>query len=270
MFLFAAIFSIHAHGDLDKRISVISEEIKKTPDSALLYYKRSQLYYQHNEFKKSIDDLKKSDRLGFDNNEQYFLYARNYFKLNKFNLSLKHVRKFLKIQPNHLKGLQLVGKIYFAKSEFEKSARAFEKVIANSRKTLPENYIEASEAWYALRTETGIQKSKQMLIKGIMDLGDNIVIYQTLISNAIDQEEYIFAIEYQKKVIEFSPRKERAYLKLSEIHLLDKNYLEAELSLNNAKKHYLKLPLRIKNSKFMREFYSELEHIDKRLKNTNY
>jgi tetratricopeptide (TPR) repeat protein len=264
------VICVHAHGDLDKRINLVSEEIKKTPDSAFLYYKRSQLYYQHSEFKKSLNDLKKSDKLGFDNDEKYFLYAKNYFKLNKYNLSLKHVRKILQNQPNHVKALQLVGKIYYAKRKFEKSAIAFENVIVNANKTLPENYIDASNSWYALKTETGILRAQQLLLKGIMKLGDNVVLYQTLISNAIDQKDYSFAIEYQKKVIEFSPRKERAYLKLAELQILKKDYLEAKLSLRNARNNYLKLPQRIKESNFMREFYSNIELTETRLKTINY
>ena len=74
------------------------------------------------------------------------------------------------------------------------------------------------------------------------------------------------AIEYQKKVIDFSPRKERGYLKLAELEILNKNFLAAEISLKNAKIHYKKLPDRIKKTKFMREFYSELEQKDDSLK----
>jgi len=43
----------------------------------------------------------------------------------------------------------------------------------------------------------------------------------------------------------------------------------SELSLKKAKEHYKKLPNRVKNTKFMREFYSELELKDQLLKNEN-
>jgi hypothetical protein len=50
------------------------------------------------------------------------------------------------------------------------------------------------------------------------------------------------------------------------LQILNKNYLEAGLSLKNAKSQYEKLPDRIKKNKFMREFYSELEQKDDSLK----
>jgi len=269
-FLFASVVAVHAHGDLDERILLVTGEIKKSPDSAFLYFKRANLHYQHNDFKRSLKDLKKSNRLGYENNEQYFLFAKNYFKLKKYNLSLKHVRKILKDQSYNVNALKLIGKINYDKRKFEKAAIAFEKVIAFSEETFPENYIDASKAWYALKNDKGIFRAKTMLFEGIEKLGDNIVLYQKLISIAVDQEDYALAIEYQKRVIDFSPRKERAYLKLAELQILNKNYLEAGLSLKNAKSQYEKLTYRIKNTKFMREFFSELELKEAKLKKENF
>lgn len=269
LFLFASVVAVHAHGDLHERILKVTEEITEYPDSAFLYLKRGKLYYEHNNFKMSLKDLKRSNKLGYDNNEKYFLFAKNYFKLKKYNLSLKHVRKILKEQPNNVIALKLIGKINYDKSKFEKSAITFEKVIAYSKETFPENYIDASKAWYSLKNDKGTLRAKTMLFEGIEKLGDNIVLYQKLISIAVDQEDYALAIEYQKRVIDFSPRKERAYLRLANLQILKKNYLEAELSLKNAKRYYEKLPERIKVTEFMKEFYSELEQKEELLKKEN-
>ena len=144
----------------------------------------------------------------------------------------------------------------------------FEKVIAYSKVTFPENYLDASLAWYSLNTAEGIKRAKSLLNEGIDKLGNNIVLYQRLIFIAVLQEDYALAIEYQKRVIDFSPRKERAYLKLAELQILKKAYLDAELSLKNAKDHYEKLPYRIKNLKNMQEFYSELELKNQLLKSS--
>ena len=50
--------SSFAHGDLDERILEVTEEIKASQDSAYLYFKRGKLYFQHEEYEKSIADLK--------------------------------------------------------------------------------------------------------------------------------------------------------------------------------------------------------------------
>ncbi len=191
--------SLSAHGDLHERILKVSEEIKANPDSAFLYFKRGKLYHHHNDFENSLKDLKRSKKLGLRNNEQSFLFAKNYYNLEKYRSSLHFSNKILKVQPMNVNALKLVGKIYFKRNKFKKSAAAFEKVIVYSKETFPENYLDASKAWYALRTENGIERAQSLLIEGIDELGNNIVLYNKLIANKVDQREYSSAINFSKK-----------------------------------------------------------------------
>jgi tetratricopeptide (TPR) repeat protein len=140
-------------------------------------------------------------------------------------------------------------------------------VIVYSKETFPENYLDASKAWYALRTENGIERAQSLLIEGIEELGNNIVLYNKLIANYVDLGDYSSAINFQKKVVDFSHRKERGYLKLANLQMLQKNYTEAVKSIELAKKYYSDLPNRIKHTKFMKQFYSELEQKEEKLKN---
>ena len=109
-------YNLNAHGDLHERILKISEEIKVNPDSAILYFKRGKLFYQHNNFKNSLKDLNKSADLGYFNLEQDFLFAKNYYKLKKYRSSLHFTAKILKVQPNNVNAYKLVGKVYFKRS----------------------------------------------------------------------------------------------------------------------------------------------------------
>tara|TARA_R110002111_G_scaffold111950_1_gene171696 strand:+ start:312 stop:1172 length:861 start_codon:yes stop_codon:yes gene_type:complete len=267
VFMFCCCFDASAHGDLLKRILSLTEEIKVHSDSANLYFKRGKLYYQHNDFNNSLEDFKSSQKLGFNSNEQYFFLAKNHSKLNHFNTSKRYIDKILKVQPNNVNAFKLLGQINFKKRKFKKSAWAYEKVIMFSKKTFPENYLDASKAWYALRTENGTERAQSLLIKGIKEMGDNIVLYHKLILINVDLGDYSSAIKFQKKVIDFSPRKERSYLKLANLQFLQENYTEAIKSLAIAKKYYSDLPSRIKNTKFMKEFYSELELKENMFKN---
>ncbi len=260
-------FIATAHGDLHERILNVTEEIKAEPDSAFLYFKRGKLFHQHNNFTNSIRDLKSSRKLGYKSNEQNFLFAKNYYGINRFRSSKKFIDKILNLQPYNVNALKLLGKIYFSKKKFEKSALTFEKVIVHSSETFPENYLDASKAWYALRIENGIERAQSLLRDGIEELGNNIVLYNKLISYNVDLGDYSSAIKLQKKVIDFSHRKERSYLKLANLQILQKNYFEAVKSIEIAKECYNSLPYRIKGTKFMKDFYSELELKEAMLKN---
>ncbi|NRB58954.1 MAG: hypothetical protein HRU50_03315 [Winogradskyella sp.] len=250
--------NLNAHGDLHERILRATEEIAIHPDSASLYIKRGKLYYQHQKYENSLFDFQTSQKLGLDNDVVNFYLAKNHFQLSNFELSKKIMLRMLKSNNEDINYQKLLAQVYKKLGNYKKSAKAFEKVILHSNKVLPENFIDASNAWFLTKTKKGIERSQNILIQGIEKLGNVIVLYDLLVSNAIEIKDYSTALKYQEKTIDISHRKERAYLKLADIYIKQKTYKNALLAISEAEFHYKKLPHRIRNTKFMREFYSEL------------
>lgn len=250
---------INAHGDLHKRILNVTEEIKKHPDSANLYFKRGKLYYQHNNYKSSLKDFKSSKTLGLESIEQNFYIAKSHYHLENFSSCKRIIKKILKKESGNSPALKLLADVYYKKGKYKKAANLYDEVLINSKTTFPEDYIYASKAWYATNTNYGYERSQAVLIEGIEALGDIIVLYNKLISNYIDMQDFDFAVKFQTKVVEISNRKERAYLKLANLQIKQGKYKEAELSIVKAEESYNRLPHRLRNAKFMREFYSELQ-----------
>jgi predicted Zn-dependent protease len=257
-FLFYGV-SIYAHGDLHKRILKVTEEISISPDSAFLYFKRGKLNYQHSNYISSLKDLKNSKKLGLNSIELKFLIARNYYHLKKFNDCKKSIKEILKEKPGEINSLKLLAALYFKKEKFKKSAQLYDEVIKNSQITYPEHYLYASKAWYASNTRYGIKRSQSVLKEGIEKIGDIVLLYNELISNYLDLQDFDSAEKYQEKVIDISNRKERAYLRLANIQIQQEKFKAAELSILKAEESYIKLPYRLRNAIFMREFYSELQ-----------
>lgn len=255
-----------AHGDLHERIVKVTEEIKMNPENSFLYLKRGKLYFHHHDFTKSLKDLKTSQKLGLKSSEQYYLLAKNYIKLGRLKNSEKFINKILRNEPCNVNTLKLQGEVYFKRKKFKMSAIAFQKVIKYSKESFPQNYINASNSWLALDTVENWKHAQSVLLEGIQDLGNNIVLYNKLISINVDKEDYSAAIKYQKEVIEFSSRKERGYLKLAGLQILQKNYGEASKSLSLAKEHFSRLPNRIKGTTFMKDFYNKLESKERFIK----
>lgn len=250
---------LNAHGDLHKRIQEVTEEIHKNPDSANLYFKRGKLYYQHSNYTNSLKDFKSSSKLGLESVEQDFYIAKSNYHLENFSKSIRTIKRMLKEDSGNVGALKLLADIYFKKSKYEKAANLYDRAILNSEATFPEDYIYASKAWYAIDTEYGHKRSQSILIEGIEKLGDIIVLYNELISNYIDMQDLDSAVKFQNKVIKISNRKERAYLELANIQIQQEKFEEAKISIDKAEDSYKKLPHRIRNAKFMREFYSELK-----------
>jgi len=261
------IIPIFPHGDLDKRIIEITKEIKVAPDSAYLYLKRGKLFLQHEDFNKSIKDLKKSKSLGYQTIEQKLLFAKAYKNLGEYEMSIAFCKDILSKNPKNVRAIKLKAQIYFSQSNFYKSALAFENVIRYSNQSLPENYVEASQAWESLNTEEGFKRATSIIYKGINKLGPLMSLYSKLIDLAIKQKHYDSAIETQLQIIKLSPRKETAYYKLSDLYLLNnipKNALE---SLNLAKAHFDKLPTRLQNTSFMKELIKNIKFKETQLQN---
>lgn len=244
---------------MHKRILKVTEEIKKNPDSANLYFKRGKLYYQHSNYTNSLKDFYASKTLGFNNFEQDLLVAKSNYHLNKFRESKIIIKNILRDRPENVDALRLLADIYFKKKKFKKSAKLYQSVIQYSKKTRPEHYLYASKAWFATNSKSGFEFSQQILIEGIEKLGDVIVLYDKLVSNYVDIKDFDSALRFQSKVIEISNRKERAYLKLANIQIQQEKFKEAEISIEKSEASYKKLPHRIRNTKFMKEFYSELQ-----------
>lgn len=268
-FIIGVVSSVFAHGDLDERILLTTNEIKKDPDSAFLYFKRGKLFFQHNEYKKSLKDLKKSKSLHFEDGEQTLLFARNYFRLEKYKKTLHYADEILEKDAKNVLAIKIKAQALLKLRKYEKSALAFEDVINFTNKTFPENYIDASESWDELNTDYGNEKAMAIVEKGIGQLGELISLYDRLIELSLKQKNYKRAVDYQLHVLTLFPRKERAYYKLCELYILDENYEKASESLKLAKQHFDKLPLRIQNTSFMKELLEGIQSKENLLNQPN-
>ena len=250
---------LYAHGDLHERIAKATAEINSYPDSAYLYLKRGKLHYQHESYKLSLKDLKKSRALKFSSTEQKLLFAKNYYQLKAYRKSHRYLNKILKIEPQHVQALNVKAKVFYDKGKFKEAALTHEFVIQSAYETYPENYINAAKAWRYSKEEDGIQKAYDVLNEGITTLGDIVSIYEEVIVLALDQLELDKAIDAQQQILNFSSRKETAYYRLAEIYMLDHNVDKAKMYLSLARSAYDDLPLRIKNTPAMKALIANID-----------
>lgn len=261
VFLCVSIFyslCVFSHGDLEERILAVTEEIKTSPDSPYLYFKRGKLYFQHQEFKKSLKDFNQSKLLGYNCSEQDLLFARNYFRLNNFEKTLFHTNYILDTDKKNVRALKLKAKTLMNLDRFQESALTFELVVDYADESFPENYIDASLSWEALNTSHGLNRASKIIETGIEKLGNLISLFDRLIDISVDQKDYKKAIEIQFKMLNIVSRKERAYYKLTELYLIDNNPNMAIETVNLAKEHFYRLPLRIQNTSFMKKLLADI------------
>jgi len=255
--LFSANF-ILAHGELDKRIKDVSAEIKANPDSAFLYLKRGELYYQHEEYKKSIRDFKKCSRLDYKDSRLLFGFAKSYKRLGKFTTSLNYVNNILANNAENVKALRLKGQLLFKLKKYSEAALNFEKVVEFATKTFPENYLEISQAWEKSSDKNALQKATDSIKKGILDLGELYVFYTRLIQLYLNFEDYDSVLVYQTKILENSLRKERASYSRALTYLKLGNTIAARSDLEMSLSAIDQLPERTKNNKAMKDLKTDV------------
>lgn len=257
------------HGDLHERILKISKEIKKNPDSANLYFKRSKLYFQHEDYKKSLKDLIKSSSLGFNTIEQQLHFSRTYLKLKDYKVSIEYAQKILEKKANHVMAIKLIAENLYQLGDFEAAAMAYEEVINYSKDKLPENYVDTSVAWESLSNRKGYLNAEKIIKKGIKDLGNIISLYNRLRELALNQADYSKAISVQNEIIELVPRKEFSYYKLYELHQLNNDETSALHSLTQSKICINKLPQRSQNTSFIKELKKNIKKAEEQLSQRN-
>lgn len=200
-----------AHGDLHERIIEVTDEIKITPDSAFLYFKRGKLFFEHKDFDKAIDDIDMANDLGFEDLQCDLILAKSYKGILNYRDALTYLDKVNTKSPNNVIALKERASIYFDQQKFEESALNYEKVIDHVIKRTPQNYLSAYKAWREVNSYYGDQKATEILDKGIDDLGELFSLLHEHQKFCIAKNDYKSALAIQEKLIQTSDRKEMAY-----------------------------------------------------------
>jgi tetratricopeptide (TPR) repeat protein len=233
---------LYAHGDLDIRISDASIAIEQNPDSAFLYLNRAELHYQHEEYQLASIDFHQCYQLNYTDVRVHLGLSKALLKLRQYEESIQYVDKILATDSKHVVALRLKGDILFEINQFETAAQHYELVIQYADKTFTENYLEAAHAWQNSNAENKLELSVQILQKGIENLGDLMVFYQTITELYEKHSNLDLAIQYQTKVIELSNRKEFSYVKRAQLYQLKGDIIAAKNDLMAAKSAIKQLP----------------------------
>ena len=243
-----------AHGDLHERILFLSNQIDLYPDSLFLYYKRGQVYNQHLEFSKALNDFKHCKKNGYDNLLVDMEIAQSYNGSKKYKKAKKTINKLLEKDPGHVRALALKARIYSSEEKFEEAATLFEDIISLVDKPRTDNYIEAANAWLNIANrKEGEVKALRVTDKGIERLGEIIVLLKFKVNILMNSENYEEAIATQSRIIELSNRKERGYYSRALIHVKMNDMDSAISDLSEAQAHLNSLPLRLKSVKANQE-----------------
>ena len=261
LFLCIASQAAFAHGDLDKRIKKASKEIKENPNDPALYLKRGALYFQHEEYKKSIADYKMCVKLDMDANLLDFRFAQSYEKKNAHKKALRHLDEILKTEPEHVKAWRLKGLVLYKEKKFCDAATCYENVLAFAKESFTENYLDASKAWEHCKQKTQAQNATEVIQRGLQNLGALTVFYQRLVYLYQKEKDFESALDFQNKIIASLKRKEHAFYKRALIYRDAENPVAAKEDLQMSLNLIAALPRRFRKTKAIIKLKNKVQNL---------
>jgi len=248
-----------AHGDFHERLKKVTKEITMNQDSAFLFFKRGKLYFHHEEYPAALEDLKQATTLGLEDTFCDLLYAKTYQQLDSLERALEYVEKIVKKDADNVIAIKTKAQLFFEQQNYQLSALAYEEVIVKSRRTVPENYLDAAKSWELVNTSEGKTNALKILQQGISQIGPLFAFYIKTRDIHIQDDAFEKAIIVQNKLIELSNRKEKALYEAAEICLRFNDKKAAKEYLILGLEAVEKLPLRIQKNKAVTALQLKIE-----------
>lgn len=239
------------HGDLDVRIEEATSAIQADQTNDSLYIVRGTLYYQHQEYLKSIRDFEKVESLVGPSEIVYMSYAKAWHKLENFDFAIENVDLTLKANNENSVAFRLKAHILMDLKQYEKAAENFNQSLNYTDKLITESFLEIAIALDSAGTTEAIDKSIQILNRGRSELADLDIFKNMIVDQYTKLEDYHSAIKLQTKILESANRKERHYFKRAKLHVLNNKPLQAQEDIQHAFDAISRLPARYIRSKPM-------------------
>ena len=254
-----------AHGDLDARIKKVSKQIEKNPDDPALYKKRGILYFQHEEYKKSIADYEHALALGDDSEELSILRAKSYCRAKKGKIALDILQPILEKHPDDIVANRLTGQILASQNKNNRALKHLMIALEKGSQKLPEHYLEIADILSREKTHDKYLQTQDILQDGIATLGPLVVLLKALVKTHVLNDNFSAAINVQSEIIDVSRRKEIPYFERAVLYKNNNQTTEARKDLELAKEAIKKLPARHRRSSQTMKLNHEIIRIEKML-----
>ncbi len=264
-FLFVQFNLIWAHGELDSRIQHVSEQIEQQPNFDSLYIVRGTLYFQHEEYLKSIRDFEKVESLSGPSVVVHMSYAKAWRRLSEYDFAIENVNDALAMSPNNAVAHRLRGNILVDQRKFAEAADEFEMVLNKSGKRITEHYTEYISALDSISTSASGERAITVLQRGIDDLGKLPLFTRAIVNQHVKLNDYPNAISIQTTLIKESNRKERHLLKRAQLYSEINEFEKSLQDIVAAHKEIDALPQRYAHSEPMKSLKFELDALYKKL-----
>lgn len=259
------VLPLFAHGELDERIQRTTDAILLDPDNDSLYISRGTLYYQHEDFMKSIRDFEKVESLSGPSSVVYMSYAKAWYKLGKYEFAIDNIDLALALNPENPVAYRLKGEVLSNIREFEKAADNYALALQYTHKLITESFLELAIALDSVNTEESILSSIDVLNDGRKRLADLSLFKKMIVDQYTKLNRLDEAIQMQTLLLEEANRKERHYYKRALLYIEANDLTKAKADILKAYDSINSLPHRYIRSKPIDTLREELNVLNQKI-----
>jgi tetratricopeptide (TPR) repeat protein len=241
-----------AHGPLHEQIELISQEIKRAPRDAELYWRRGELHRLHGDWDLAYADYDRAAAVDPNLDVVDLGRGRLFLEANWPQSAKRVLDRFLSRHTNHVDALITRARVQVKLGQPLAAADDFSAAIAYSHEAGPELYIERAQAFTAAGGEY-LRAALKGLDDGIRKLGPLVTLQLYAIDLEIKLKRFDEALSRLDQVAAQSPRKETWLARKGEILQQAGRGSQAQEAFQAALAAINRLPLSRRNVPAMKE-----------------
>lgn len=231
-----------AHGDLDIRIRMATDEIAKDTNNPSLYLHRAELHREHKDWPAASNDYDSVARLDPTAKNVDFYRGRMLADAGDFASAKERFDRYLSNQPKDGLGFVERGRVFVKLGARTNAIADYSAGLKLLNEPQPEFFIELAQVFCEDKQD---EEALRVLDEGVRRLGPVVTLQVLGIDIELKQKKYDAALARLDTIIAQAARKENWYAQRGDIELLAGRPAEAQQAYEDCLTAITRLPVRL-------------------------
>jgi tetratricopeptide (TPR) repeat protein len=249
---------VQAHGDLQGQIDSVSARIKSDPGNAELYFRRAELYREHEEWSAAIADYDRVEKLAPGNDAVHLGRAKLLLASGRYEAAQGELNRFLAARPDHVDALVTRARVGEKLGQHALAAEDFARAIQLANPPEPEFYLERAQA-LASASPGHPEAALACLDEGSARLGPLPTLGLAEIDLEVGQRNFEAALARLDQLSAGQKRQEMWLERRGDILVKADRSVSAVLAYRDAQKAIARLPARQQGTQSMQDMQARLK-----------
>jgi tetratricopeptide (TPR) repeat protein len=249
---------VFAHGDLVEQIDALTARISAEPNNAELYFRRAELYREHEQWPAAAADYDRFERLAPAAASVHLGRAKLLQAMDLYPAAQTELDKFLLLQPGNVDALVTRARGHEHQGQHVQAAEDFAAAIAHAAAPEPAFYLERAQALVAADPRHP-ELALACLDQGQERLGPLPTLGLAAIALEVDRGHYDDALARLDQMSAGAQRQEAWLERRGDIQAKAGRREQALHAYGEAQQALADLPIRLRGSQSMQEMSHRLE-----------